>query len=109
MKEFVEKLIERLEEELKLADGEKEKCARGNPLMFDNAKGYSTGISTAISIVKDLASEHNNDFCEWEIVSDKDIHREYKPMCSEDGFVEITGYFDYEICPYCGKKIKVVE
>jgi len=60
-------------------------------------------------ILQELQIEHNNEFCEWEIVSDKDIHREYKPMCSEDGFVEITGYFDYEFCPYCGKKIKVVE
>ena len=56
---------------------------------------------------KELAEEYKNDFCEWEIVSDRDIHREYKPMCSEDGFIEMTGYFDYEFCPYCGKKIKV--
>ena len=43
---------------------------------------------------KELAEEYKNDFCEWEIVSDRDIHREYKPMCSEDGFIEMTGYFD---------------
>ena len=60
MKEFIEKLIGRLEEELKLADEVKEKCARENPLMFDNAKGYSTGIANAKSFVNQLAEEYNN-------------------------------------------------
>lgn len=58
MKEFIEKLIGRLEEELKLADEVKEKCARENPLMFDNAKGYSTGIANAKSFVNQLAEEY---------------------------------------------------
>ena len=56
-----------------------------------------------------LAEEYNNEVCEWKITFNKDIHREYKPLCSEDGFIDITGYFDYKYCPYCGKKIKVVE
>lgn len=60
MKEFIEKLIGRLEEEQKLADEVKEKCARENPLMFDNAKGYSTGIFNVIYIVNELAEEYNN-------------------------------------------------
>lgn len=62
MKEFVEKLISRLEEELKLADEVKEKCARENPLMFDNAKGYATGISNAKYIVNQLAKEYNKKY-----------------------------------------------
>ena len=48
----MERIVERLEEELKLADEIKEKCARENQLMFDNAKGYATGISNAIYILK---------------------------------------------------------
>ena len=50
-KEF-EKIIEKLEKELKLADEEKLRCARENPLQFDSAKGYAIGLSNAIEIVK---------------------------------------------------------
>lgn len=48
----LERIVERLEEELILADGEKERCARENPLQFDNAKGYANGVSNAIGIIK---------------------------------------------------------
>ena len=49
----MEQIVERLEEELKLSDIEKERCIRENPLQFDEAKGYSTGISNAIDFVKE--------------------------------------------------------
>ena len=48
----VDKVLKQLEEELKLADEEKQRCARENPLQFDSAKGYASGIATAIEIVK---------------------------------------------------------
>lgn len=107
MKEFIEKLNGSLEEVAIETLG----ISKGQ---FAMDKGeYSSYCSLSLYDVKEqanrLAEEYNNDFCEWEIVSDRDIHRECKPMCSEDRFIEITGYFDYEYCPYCGKKIKVVE
>ena len=40
----LDKVIERLETEGKLADEERDRCARENPLHFDTAKGYATGI-----------------------------------------------------------------
>ena len=46
------KVIERLKGELRLADKEKERCARENPLQFDESKGYARGIATALEIVK---------------------------------------------------------
>lgn len=46
-------IINRLEQELELADEEKERCARENQLQFDSAKGYSTGIYNAIEIIKE--------------------------------------------------------
>ena len=49
----VERILERLEEELRLADEEKERYARENQLQFDSAKGYSTGIYNAIEIIKE--------------------------------------------------------
>lgn len=50
--EPVESIVERLEEELKLSDKEKERCVKENPLQFDVAKGYANGIYNAIEIVK---------------------------------------------------------
>lgn len=49
----VENVIERLETEGKLADEERDRCARENPLHFDTAKGYATGIYNAIEIIKE--------------------------------------------------------
>ena len=48
----VDKVVDQLESELRLADKEKERCARENPLQFDSAKGYAMGLSNAIEIVK---------------------------------------------------------
>lgn len=48
----VYKVIEKLKTELSLADKEKGRCARENPLQFDMAKGYAQGISVALEIVK---------------------------------------------------------
>ena len=53
-----EKIIEKLEEELKLADEEKLRCARENPLQFDSAKGYAHGVGKAIEIVKQEAEKY---------------------------------------------------
>lgn len=47
-----DKVVEQLVAELYLADKEKERCARENPLQFDSAKGYAMGLSNAIEIVK---------------------------------------------------------
>ena len=48
----MDKVVEQLEEVLSLADKEKERCAREDPLQFDSAKGYATGIFNALEIVK---------------------------------------------------------
>lgn len=48
----IDEIVKRLEAELKFADEEKERCSRENPLQFDSAKGYATGIANAIKIVK---------------------------------------------------------
>ena len=48
----IHRIVEQLEKELQLADKEKARCARENLLQFDSAKGYASGIATAIEIVK---------------------------------------------------------
>lgn len=58
MQAAFEKIIEKLEEELKLADEEKLRCARENTLQFDSAKGYAHGVGKAIEIVKQEAEQY---------------------------------------------------
>ena len=89
MKEFIDKLIERLEEEK-------------NEAVASNVRW---AYSKTISIVNELAEEYNNDFCEW------------KPHHRFEGFVRAGcrptslklehATVEFEFCPYCGKKIKV--
>ena len=49
----MERIVELLEGELKLADVEKRRCVAENMLQFDSAKGYANGIYNAIEIVKE--------------------------------------------------------
>lgn len=53
-----------------------------------------------------LAEEYNNDFCEWK--EDEKFNWFFKSPHEGVGIVkEESGLFNF--CPYCGKKIKVVE
>lgn len=49
----MQNIVEQLEEELKLADKEKRRCASENMLQFDRAVGYANGIYNTIEIVKE--------------------------------------------------------
>ena len=57
----IDKVVKELEKELSLADKEKERCTGKNHLQFDSAKGYASGISTAIEIVKQEAEKFGTD------------------------------------------------
>ena len=61
MNKVFEQIIEKLENELKLADEEKLRCARENHLQFDSAKGYANGVANAIEIVKQAAEQFCRD------------------------------------------------
>lgn len=106
MQAAFEKIIEKLEEELKLADEEKLRCARENPLQFDSAKGYAHGVGKAIEIVKQGGAA--DDVCEW-------IKYDYRTISpknhdANNPYWRIPDNTDkLKYCPYCGKKIKVVE
>ncbi len=45
-------VMEHLNKELELADDEKSRCIKENPIQFDSAKGYAHGIAVAIEIVE---------------------------------------------------------
>lgn len=107
MKEFIDKLIERLEgiyngnDKLKKEAYEEQEWER-----FDFFTHENGGIYIAISIVNKLAEEYNNDFCEWKQYDENDI---YYTRCEQIHMFIDGGPTDnkYEYCPYCGKRIKV--
>lgn len=99
MKEFVEKLISRLEE----YQENNTQCKSSD----DYELGQFNACEYAIEIVKQLAEEYNNDFCEW--MQDDVGEGVYCTKCGQmhifiDGSPEEN---DHEFCPYCGKKIKI--
>lgn len=108
----VGKVVEELEKELSLADKEKERCTGENNLQFDSAKGYASGISTAIEIVKRCgvavandATTKNDDVCEWESASDGEFIRNPHTRRAFSNEPSMQNVY----CNTCGKKIKLVE
>jgi hypothetical protein len=97
MKEFVEKLIGRLEEESELLLG-------GFGRVHYSVRAIQ--VHKVKEIVKQLAEEYNNGFCEWKLdgVYLMCQHKtELFVSCLEDK------KYRYKYCPICGKKIKAVE
>lgn len=100
MKEFIDKLIGRLEEY-------KTKTYVTGITNDAYEFGACSGMDSAIKIVNELAEEYNNDFCEWKydgIMYDRCPH-------TETLFARIHNCDEkiFKYCPYCGKKIKVVK
>ena len=58
----------------------------------------------AIEIVKHGGV--SNDVCEWKTTQ---INNEWKPSCEPNSTYNVFGVAWFKRCPYCGKKIKVVE
>ena len=100
-------LIERLKEKLLeyINKANDEMIDNGHTLDFENFFGQKIAYENTIEIVKDLAEEHNNDFCEWEIdgVYLHSPHKELFVSCLEEE------PYRYTYCPVCGKKIKAVD
>ena len=108
----VGKVVEELEKELSLADKEKERCTGENHLQFDSVKGYASGISTAIEIVKqggvavaNDATTKNDDVCEWKSASAGEFiqNPHTKRLFSNEQSMQNV------YCNTCGNKIKLVE
>ena len=99
----VDKVVKELENELSLADKEKERCTGKNHLQFDSAKGYASGISTAIEIVKQGGI--SDDVCDWKSASDGEFiqNPHTKRLYSNEPSMQNV------YCNTCGKKIKVVD
>lgn len=109
MKEFVEKLIERLEKykysHLIERDSEMLEHCKEKEMDCEGSDCFLCVWDKATEIVNQLAEEYNNDFCQWKyngIMYDICPHTETRfariHNCDENIF---------KFCPYCGKKIKI--
>lgn len=66
-----------------------------------------------LSIVSEVEAEYKNDVCEWKgfdnsLIKDKVIWT-YQTSCKKWCIPEEHTDKHFQFCPYCGKKIKVVE
>ena len=114
-KEFRD-IIERLEERKAELEKITAEC-KPTKEMKDKNYGYYTSVSHAIEIVNQVAEEYKStehincstdssseEVCEWKERKD----RRYFPYKSSCGYRDLMND-DYVYCPYCGKKIKVIE
>lgn len=110
MQTVFEKIIEKLEEEkmsyfLTIANTGDEKLDCAYEQVGD-------ALDKAIEIVKQ--SDVSDDVCEWKYTKEIMDNAEFKVGCNQNalkrGIVPNNfSYHDFKYCPYCGKKIKVVE
>lgn len=105
MNEFIEKLIERLEEEA--VEIYRTATVYDEPRSGLIPTGHKDiSLSKVKKIVNQLAEEYNNDFCKWQ--PNKQFNWFLKSPHEGVGITqEEKGFFKF--CPCCGKKIKVVE
>ena len=112
MKEFIEKLIGRLEEKIKYNIVQAEICRSGfdKDAYFREKEAWCSNRANTygevMCIVNELVKEHENDCCEWEI-DGVYLHSPHDTelviTCLEEE------QYRYKYCPICGKKIKAVE
>ena len=104
MKEFIEKLIGRLEEEK-----QRLRKLKNDTITLSDSEVIAIeegAYNFCKKIVNELAEEYNNDFCEWKYI-DSTSYNATIPCRVNTMNIKSMRYYTY--CPYCGKKIKVVE
>lgn len=108
MKEFIEKLIEKI---LNTPTNCLDSYSIISPDIITGVKngieyGCASRQQEIVDIVNQLAEEYNNGFCEWQ--PNKQFNWFLKSPHEGMGITQgEKGFFKF--CPCCGKKIKVVE
>ena len=69
----------------------------------DLDRAYNDAIENCVSEVNQLAEEQNNDFYEWKKINSN------RYDCLAHAESHDSRVLDWCVCPYCGKKIKVVK
>lgn len=98
----LEKILEEMENESKLAHEEMRRCARGNPLQFDEVKGYARAMEYVVDTIRSHMDEIPN--CEgcsrrkWYQKGFEDGKKDNDWIPVEEKLPEESGY--YMACIY---------
>lgn len=96
----LEKILEEIENESKLAHEKMRRCASENPLQFDEAKGYARGVEYVAEIIRSHMDELGCDErLVKKFVTNREVIRDFN-----DKPIYIKG-----CCPKCGYELKACE
>ena len=98
----VEKVVEELEQKKEEVQRMRNTCVALSDLEVCDIENVT--YERAIEIVKHGGV--SDDVCEWKSTQ---INNEWKPSCEPNSTYNVFGIAWFKRCPYCGKKIKVVE
>ena len=96
------KVVEELEQKKEEVQRMRNTCVALSDLEVCDIENVT--YKRAIEIVKHGGV--SNDVCEWKSTQ---INNEWKPSCEPNSTYNVFGVAWFKRCPYCGKKIKVVE
>ena len=96
------KVVEELEQKKEEVQRMRNTCVALSDLEVCDIENVT--YERAIEIVKHGGV--SNDVCEWKSTQ---INNEWKPSCEPNSTYNVFGVAWFKRCPYCGKKIKVVE
>ena len=96
------KVVEKLEQKKEEVQRMRNTCVALSDLEVCDIENVT--YKRAIEIVKHGGVSDN--VCEWKSTQ---INNEWKPSCEPNSTYNVFGVAWFKRCPYCGKKIKVVE
>ena len=98
----IDKVVEELEHKKEEVQRMRNTCVALSDLEVCDIENVT--YKRAIEIVKHGGV--SDDVCEWKSTQ---INNEWKPSCEPNSTYNVFGVAWFKRCPYCGKKIKVVE
>ena len=98
----IDKVVEELEQKKEEVQRMRNTCVALSDLEVCDIENVT--YKRAIEIVKHGGV--SDDVCEWKSTQ---INNEWKPSCEPNSTYNVFGVAWFKRCPYCGKKIKVVD
>ena len=105
MKQIFDWLREQTETLKEKADVQRKKAMEEKATNFEFYEaGRIYAFDDMIELINEAEAKWEADYCEWKPhIADKEIVEAHNFLHIKDNL------FDWEFCPYCGKRIKIVE
>lgn len=82
------------------------KSERNEPLLLNTDELILCMLALRIQVIYKTSDCVSDDVCEWK---QGKVNDEWQPSCEPNSAFNVFGVAWFKKCPYCGKKIKVVE